>query len=517
MNLSYEFNRITNLLNNNKFENVIKVCEKLIKKKIENTQVYNFYGLAHQKLGMYEKSISNFNTSVKLEKNNYFAFNNLAVSLKAIEKYKLSEFNYKKCLEIKPDYVIGILNYANLKEHLNEIENSINLYLSALKFEAESNKNYIFSKLIRLYLSIGNKLEARKYAFKILEKNPKDISAYNLLSDIIDLKQDKSIITEMENLYNENNLTNDEIINLAFPLGKINESLKNYDKAYLYFSKGNELKRNQVHYDYSNLKTLTESIMKFFNNLEHWKIKKTISNKKIIFICGMPRSGTTLIEHIISSHKEVLATGENNSLSTFIKKNYLNNFTLNGKKLAKDIFSKENLMFDYIFNLFDEYKFSSSIFTDKSVQNFLWIGIIKIFFPNSKIILTDRNSRDVCLSIFKINFKNGFMNFAYDQKEIVEFYNTYENLVSFWKNLFKNEIYTAKYENLIEDPENEIKNMIDFCDLVWDENCLKHHKNKSAIKTASINQARNPIYKTSKNLSDNYQKQLGLMFGLLKK
>jgi len=80
MNLSYEFNRITNLLNNNKFENVIKVCEKLIKKKIENTEVYNFYGLAHQKLGMYEKSISNFNTSVKLEKNNYlydYLLNNL--------------------------------------------------------------------------------------------------------------------------------------------------------------------------------------------------------------------------------------------------------------------------------------------------------------------------------------------------------------------------------------------------------------------------------------------------------
>ena len=114
----------------------------------------------------------------------------------------------------------------------------------------------------------------------------------------------------------------------------------------------------------------------------------------------MPRSGTTLIEQIISSHDEVLPTGENNYLSTFIKKNYLNEFLLNEKKINKHIFSNVNFFENYVFNLFNEFNYISNVFTDKSVQNFLWIGFIKIFFPNSKIIVTDRNSKDVCLSYF---------------------------------------------------------------------------------------------------------------------
>ena len=151
----------------------------------------------------------------------------------------------------------------------------------------------------------------------------------------------------------------------------------------------------------------------------------------------MPRSGTTLIEQIISSHQNVLSTGENNLLSLFIKKNYLKEFSLNFEEINKDIFSKENRLSDFILNHFDLHDYQSKVFTDKSVQNFLWIGFIKIFFPNSKIIVTDRDSKDVCSSIFKINFESGFMNFAYDQKDIADFYNTYQELIFFWKNLFQ--------------------------------------------------------------------------------
>ncbi len=231
----------------------------------------------------------------------------------------------------------------------------------------------------------------------------------------------------------------------------------------------------------------------------------------------MPRSGTTLLEQIISSHKEVKQTGENNCLSIFIKKNYLDKFILNENKVIKDIFSNENFFQDYVFNMFDEYRYDSKIFTDKSVQNFLWIGFIKIFFPNSKIIITERNSKDVCLSIFKNNFINGFMNFAYDQKDIANFYNVYLDLIDFWKKMLDKDVYSANYEKLVENPKYEIKEIIKFCDLEWDPSCLNPNKNKSQIRTASITQARKPIYKSSKNLNQYYEKNLREMFSLLKK
>ncbi len=516
MNLSNEINSIINLLNNKDFKKVISTCEGLIKKKKINTQIYNFYGLAFQNLGYFDKSIKYFNRSIKLEVKNYHAFNNLALSFKYIEKYKLAEKAYQDCLKLNPDYILGIINYANLKEKMNQFPEAINLYLKVLKVGPDKNHVYIFSKLSKLYLSIGETKQAKDYALRILEKNPSDTSAYSLMLDLIDIKKDKELLSKMENFYKKKNISDNDIINLAFPLGNIYETVRNFEKAFEYYSKGNQLKRKQINYNSLDVLNLTRSIKKIFQNSEVYKVNKVISEKQIIFICGMPRSGTTLIEQVISSHRKVLPTGENNFLSLFIKSNYLNGFLLNEKKVMKDIFSKENKLQNYILNLFEEYNYDSNIFTDKSVQNFLWIGFIKIFFPNSKIILTNRDSRDVSLSIFKINFENGFMNFAYDQNEIATFYNAYSDLINFWKNIFKDQIYEIKYEDLTENPIQEIKKLIYHCDLDWDENCLDPHKNKSAIKTASINQARKPIYQSSNNTNQYYSKYLAKMFNLLK-
>ena len=516
MNLSNEINKIIVNLNKKEFKKVINTSEKLISKKVKNTQIYNLCGLAYQNLGLYDKSITYFEKSIDLEKNNYFALNNLAYSFKASQKIELSENAYENCLKIKPNYLTAILNYALLKEEKNEIQKSIELYLSALELNSNSEERYILSKLSRLYLSTGNLQQAKNYALKILEKNPEDTSAYSLLSDLTDIIDEKKVISEMENLYSNKNLNDEDIINLSFSLGKVYDKLKKFDKAFLYFSKGNRLKRNYINYDFKDIEILTKSIKKIFKDPEIYEVKKNIFDKKIIFICGMPRSGTTLLEQIISSHREVLATGENNPLSFFIKNNYLNKFKLDGKKLYKDIFSKENKLQKYYLDILNQNKFFSNIYTDKSIQNFLWIGFIKIFFPNSKIILTERNPQDISLSIFKINFKNGFMNFAYSQNEIVEFYNNYFDLINFWKNLFKDEIYNVSYEKLIKNPEDQIKEIINFCDLKWDSHCLNHHKNKSSIHTASIDQARKPIYQTSENKSNYYSNHLNKMYSLLK-
>ena len=517
MNLNNEINEIILKLNNKEYKSVVNSCEKLIKLKIENTIIYNLFGRAYQNLALYEKSIIKFEKAIELNKNNYYAINNLAISLKAVEKYKLSEKAYQKCLKINPNYIDAILNYANLKEFLNDFEVAIDLYLSALKLKSETTEAYIYSKLSRLYLSIGKTKKAKEYSLQLIKKYPYNTNFYQLYSEMADFKKDQKFISDMEKLYENKDLSKDDLINLAFSLGRAHDKLNNFGKAFTYFNKGNKLKRTQINFNLEDLVKLTNSIKSFFSDINYDEIKKQSNPKKIIFICGMPRSGTTLIEQIISSHNEVIPMGENNYLSNFIKKNYLNGFNLDERKITKDIYSKVNLVENYTFNLLNEFGFKSNVFTDKSVQNFFWIGFIKIFIPNSKIIITDRNSRDICLSIFKLNFKNGFMNFAYDQKDIGNFYNIYLDLISFWKKTFKDEIYVCKYENLIDNSQFEIKKMINFCDLDWDPNCLNHQSNQSGIKTASINQARRPIYNTSKNLNKNYSDNLGEMFGILKK
>jgi Tfp pilus assembly protein PilF len=516
MNLNQEINNIIVNINNKKFNEAIHLCENLINLNYENTIIYNLQGRAYQNLGLYEESIQKFNRSIELNQNNYFALNNLGISLKAIEKYKLSEEAYKKCLKIKADYIFAIINYADLKEFLYQIDEAIKLYLSTLDLKLNNNHDYVLSKLCKLYIAKGNINEARNYSLKLLKKHPSVSHFYQLHSEIVDLDKDKNYLSDMKALFEKKDLTDDDIINLSFPLGKAYEKLKHYEKAFNYFEKGNHFKKKKINFNIENVIKLSNSIKKVFNNPKFQKTKKKKSDKKIIFICGLPRSGTTLLDQIISSHGNVVSTGESGHLGRYIKKNYFNNFSLDEEKIYKDNISKDNLFGDYVYNLFDEFKYVSKVFTDKSVQNFFWIGFIKIFFPNSKIIVTERKPEDVCLSIFKNNFESSYMNFSYDQKDIANFYKVYKDLIEFWKKTYENELFVVKYENLVENPEIEIKKIINYCGLKWDSNCLYPHKNKSIIKTASITQARLPIYKSSKDLSNYYYSYLEQMFKLIK-
>ncbi len=280
MNLSQKIDKIVQNLNNKDFKTVINSCQKLIDTKIENTVIYNLYGQAYQNLGFYEKSIPKFEKSIELNSNNYFAINNLAISLKAIEKYQLSEKTYKKCLKIKADYTIGYINYANLKEFLNDSNDAIDLYLKALKFTSGTTEAYIYKKLSRLYLSMGKLNEARKYAIKLITNYPNETSYYELFSEMADFQKDKKYFLDMESLYKNKNLNDNEIINLAFPLGQEYEKLKDFDKAFGYYKIGNKLKKKQVYYNFNDFYELCESIKKIFKKSDVINFRKKNQKKK---------------------------------------------------------------------------------------------------------------------------------------------------------------------------------------------------------------------------------------------
>ena len=158
----------------------------------------------------------------------------------------------------------------------------------------------------------------------------------------------------------------------------------------------------------------------------------------------MPRSGSSLVEHIISSHNKVTATGENIFFSNIIKSNFLKNFELIETRINEDLIKKNNFFQEALIDFLDQNNYQGDIITDKTVQNFLWVGFIKAYFPNSKIIFTERNPKDISLSIFKTDFVDGFMNFAYSENDIAEFYKLYVELESFGKKYLK-----MKYTQLI--------------------------------------------------------------------
>ena len=285
----------------------------------------------------------------------------------------------------------------------------------------------------------------------------------------------------------------------------------NIKNATDYLVQGNKIKKRLIDYNVCEEINLFNDIKNKFDQSEI-DTSEVCEKKEIIFILGMPRSGTSLVEQIISSHSDVFGGGELPILSNIIK----NNFIKDNKSLKDDVLEiiedpglKRDLKSEYI-NFIKNFKFKEKYITDKAPLNFRWIGFIKILFPNAKIIHCSRDAKNNCLSMFKNLFEGG-LNFTYDQEDLVKYYKSYLNLIKFWKLKYPNTIFDVKYENLISYNTEEIKKIIKFCDLKWDENCLSFHKNKTPIKTMSTAQARQPIYKTSLNAFDKFKDYLTIL------
>ena len=232
-----------------------------------------------------------------------------------------------------------------------------------------------------------------------------------------------------------------------------------------------------------------------------------------IFILGMPRSATTLVEQILSNHPNVYGGDEQVLIVNLLQKNF--------KNKNSRLFFENNIEFDKndLKRIGEEYinrmkiiSKNSERTTDKMPENFYWIGFIKLILPQSKIIHCYRNPKDNCLSLFKNHFPGGKINYSYDLNQIVEYYNLYYDLMHHWNNLLPNFIFNIKYENLISNTKDEIINLLKFCNLEWDDKCLHFHNNKRAVKTASDVQARSKIYTSSIDSWKKYEKYLNEYF-----
>ena len=514
MNFIAETQKLQNYLRVEDYKTVVYGCEKLINKFPNNPFLFNLLGLALHGSGKYLIAIDRYKKALDLDKNFLPAMNNLANSYKSIGNFEEAEFFYNKAIDSKPDYFQAINNYANLKALVFDYTSAIEFYEKALKIK-ENDITILFS-LANAYHAIGDIIKTKEIISKILHYNPKHVSTHKLLSSIVNYSNDNANLNEMKNLILKNELSNSQIVDLSFALGKAYEDLKEYENSFLYLKKANFLKKKEYNYKIKDEELLIDSIKESFKDFNFKDGKKNFDKRRAIFICGMPRSGTTLVEQIIASHNDVFGAGELIYIQKTINKRLIFEKKLSKEKLNNEIELSSNIINESYFKMINYHKFNENNFTDKAPQNFRWIGILKLFFPNSKIIYCKRNAKDNCLSIYKNFFASDDMKWAFDEKNIANYYKMHLNLMDFWKSKFGDYIYEINYEKLVLNKEEEIKKLIKFCDLDWDPICLDHHKSKKTpIKTVSISQARKPVYKSSVNSNLNYENYLSEMFDLL--
>ncbi len=507
-NLSENIQILLNQFNVRNYDEVINKGNVLIKKNPEYVILYNIVGSAYQNKGEYNQAMVNFKLGLKLDPKNLALMNNLAMSYKNLLQYNLSEELLLKIIKLNDKYVNGYINFGNLKRDLNQFDEAIKLYEEGLRLSSENP--VIYYSLALAHQGIGNFKKSIDYCKKILQIDPNFTRADHLISQSTKYDEKNEHYKSLLDKNNNTNYINHEKVDLLFSLAKAEEDIGRIDFASKYLLEANKIKKKIINYNIKNEIELLKDIKKEF---QHLKLQDEISNeKKIIFILGLPRSGTSLVEQIITSHTKVFGGGELPILSNIIKKYFIKNEKLVLENFEKKI--KEEKLLDKLREEYLDYvrffKFSEQYITDKAPLNFRWIGFIRLLFPQAKIIHCKRDSKNNCLSMFKNLFEGG-LNFTYDQDDLVKYYKSYEELINFWDNEYKGEILNINYEELIFNNEYEIKRLIEFCGLDWEENCLSFHKNKNPIKTMSTAQARSPIYKTSLNQFDKYKKYLTIL------
>jgi len=500
-----EVKKIENHFIAKNYDEVTQRSIKILKKYPKIPLLYNFLGAAYRQKNNGILAEKAFRQGLDVDPKNVKILSNLAALYRLSENYTLSEEFFKKAIQNGPDDTTVLCNYANLLRDINKFDEAIDLYLRALSI----NKRLpiVLLNLSGTYQNIGKFDLSIKYTKELLKMFPKMTIADKLLSNLVEYQNDDSHQKKMLKKIDSNDIEDDDKIPLYFALAKSYEDQKNYGEAYKFIEKANSAQKIYLKYKIESEIKEFDRIKNIFKDVDLDYVTDDQNGKNLIFIVGLPRSGTTLTHQIIGAHNDTYGAGELSLLSRFLQNK------LHNDKFIENFFSNNKIKFEttkkiargYIGQL-QKYYNSEKIIIDKSPLNFRWIGFIKILFPKSKVILCTRNVKDNLLSIYKNVFDGGAIPWSYNLDDLAKFNYLYNDLIDFWQKKIPKFIYTSSYEMLVKDQENQSKKLVDFCGLDWDPSCLSYHKENNAIKTVSIAQARKPIYNTSIDSNEKFPK-----------
>lgn len=481
----------------NQLNDAIRYFKMAIELNPLDASFHNNLGKVYQRCGELTKAIDCFQLSIASDANFFEAHVNLGDAYQNAWDLIEAIECYDKALELRPGHLAAENNKGNALLALGKLDEAIACFNNALEIDSGSEASHI--NMGNALLQIGNQSEALQSYNAALALNPKNVGVYRSLSRVIKYHAEHPHLKTLHELLEDDCLGKHERALLHYTLAKIYNDLKQFKLAFQHYVDGAKLRKLELNYHISSDQSLFSLVQDVSEKIESCKMNRSAKTYPLpIFIIGMPRSGTTLIEQIISSHSQVFGGGEIPYITQLGKKIITGQLEITRSEISK-------IRAQYLGKLQKLYPDQHYI-TDKTPHNFLSVALIRSCFPEAKIIHVKRDAAATCWSNFTHYFpSSGALNYSYDLDDLVQYYQLYEEMMNFWHSKYGEAIHTIDYDRLTIEQTSLTKNLIDYIGLEWEEACLHPHKNKRTVMTSSQQQVKKKIYGDSSKFWLNFK------------
>lgn len=514
-----------------------------------DVDAWDMLGAACSMLGMYAEAEKSFRRVIKLSSGNFKAHNNLGTALRAQGKSSDALSEYDKAIRINPQYVKAHVNRGGVLQEVGEIDEALASHKRASKLAPNDAEIHVC--LAHLYRNRSDLDNALRHYQQALCAAPKMVDAVLGVVDIYKaMRRDAEAFAVLDPLIREvNGATSgrlalsysrlcrhtgryDEGIDMlerikascniqsendraevSFGLGELYDARGDYQNAFINYQLGNQLRVIPCKGDTtsSEERCLRESLAVFTPQFLERAPRARNTAETPIFIIGMPRSGTSLVEQILCSHPAVYGAGELTLLSGASTE--LWKLSGSNQHYPKFLSANSRAHFDRVANRYLDTTRrlaggTGLRITDKMPGNYWYCGLIYLLFPRARIIHCTRDPLDTCLSIYFQNFSVGH-EYTKDLRSVGRVYGIYRKLMAHWRQVLEYPMLDIRYEELVGNQEDVTRRLVEFCDLPWDERCLRFQDNPRIVLTASHDQVRRPIYTSSRQRWKNYRPFIG--------
>lgn len=430
------------------------------------------------------------------------------MQLQLAGKFSEAEKIYRTILSADPEqpdanHLLGLIRMEQEKddEAVVLMEKALGLFPAASHFH---------HNIAGLYRRMGRLEEAEAGFREAIRLKPDYGEAYQGLAEMLKFQSDDPLIMQVDEQLKSGKLEDTNRCYFHFAAGKILDDIGRYPEAFKHYVAGNKLANRQ--FDTVSFRDMVKNLLYYSSASFAARTRRVgLDTEAPTFVIGMPRSGTTLVEQILASHSAVYGAGELNDMKfVAARSQQLSQFDspypicLPGLK-NEDYSVLGNGYLHRLRQMADDPK--ATRYIDKHPLNFQFVGLIYAMFPNARIIHTVRNPLDTCLSCFFQNFTKG-QDYSFNLQSLAHFYNDYRRLMEHWETIYPGRIHTVRYEDMVENQEQETRRLLDFMGLEFEQGCIDFHETDRKVSTASFLQVRKPIYKTSRKRWVHYRQEL---------